>query len=111
MDKRDEITEFFGNPISIYTSEQACEDEILIKTGHPLINYMTTNLHSKLIEPFVTENMDEATLTKNLIDSTIIEIKKINKPDWFYCIHIKGYKLFVAQNETSGWTIMSQEDY
>jgi hypothetical protein len=106
-----DITDFFGEPISTYTSEQAEADGILIKTGHPLINYMTHTVYERCIEPFVTEYIDEASLTKKLIEDAIIEIKKINKPDWFYCIHVKGCKLFVAQNETGKYTMMFPEDY
>lgn len=97
--------------ISVYTSEQAEADGILIATGHPLINFITTNLYEKLITPFITDEMNEASLIKKLIEYAIIEIKKINKPDWFYCIHIKGCKIFVAQNETGAYSIMLPSDY
>jgi len=48
---------------------------------------------------------------KKLIEDAIIEIKTINKPDWFYCVYIKNFKLFVKQNETGKYTIMLPEDY
>lgn len=116
MDKRDEITEFFGEPISVYTSNQAEEDGILVSTGHPLINYITTNLHSKLIEPYIVEGVNEADLIKNLLNGAIVEMKKIylasgKKEDWFYSFKIEGYMLFCCLNETSKFTLMMPEDY
>jgi type I site-specific restriction endonuclease len=111
MNKRDEITEFFGEPISVYTSEQAEADGILIKTGHPLINYITHTVFERCIEPFVTEDICEANLTKKLINSAISEIRKLNKQDWFYNIQVRGWDLFCCQNETGGYTLMFPEDY
>ena len=111
----EEIKDFFGEPISIYTSEQAEADGILIKTNHPLINYMTASVFHKCIEPFII-NDNEIALTKKLIDSAIIEIKKqylkANKQaDWFYEFNCRGWKLWACQNETGRYTLMFPEDY
>ena len=106
-----DITDFFGESISVYTSKQAEEDGILVATGHLLINYMTHTVFDRCIEPFVTEDIDEASLTKKLIEDAIFEIKKINKPDWMYAIKVRDWKLWVCQNETGAYTIMFPEDY
>ena len=55
-------------------------------------------------------------LTKKLIDSAVDEIRKQylkadKKADWFYSIEARGWKLFVAQNETGKFTLMFPEDY
>lgn len=114
MDKRDEITEFFGEPISVYTSNQAEEDGILVSTGHPLINYITHTVFERCIKPLITEDIDEANLTKKLIEDSIFEIKKFKHPDWMYAIKVRGcrgWKLWACQNETGKYTLMFPEDY
>jgi hypothetical protein len=114
MSEKDEFTEFWGKPISVYTSNQAEEDGLLVSTGHPLINYITHTVFERCIKPFVTEDICEAKLIKELIESAIFEIKKFKQPDWMYSITVrgcKGWKLWVCQNETSGYTIMFPEDY
>ena len=116
MNDEDFIKEIFGDPISIYTSEQACEDEILMKTGHPLINFITTNLYSNLIEPYVVEGVNEAELIKKLIYDAIAEMMKIylasgKKEDWLYSFEIKGCMLFCCLNDTSKFTLMLPSDY
>lgn len=114
--KDKDFSEFFGEPISVYTSSQAEEDGILIATGHPLINYITINLHSKLIEPYVVEGVDEADLIKKLLDSVVVEMKKIylksgKKEDRFYSFEVRGCKLFCCLNETGKFTLMLPGDY
>lgn len=111
-----EFSDFWGSTISVYTSLQAVEDGILIKTGHPLINYITSSVFEVCIRPFVTEDVDEAVLVRKLIEDTIAEMKKIylksgKKEDWFYSFEIKGCKFFCALNETEKFTLMLQSDY
>lgn len=94
-----DITDFFGEPISVYTSVQAEQDGILIQTGHQFINYMTRTVYDRCIKPFAIDGLweqfaesqiaYEVQLTRKLIDSAIIEIRKQylkadKKADWFY---------------------------
>jgi hypothetical protein len=124
-DEKDEITSFFGEPISIYTDSDALEDGILVATGHPLITYITSNAFHRCIKEFSKDGMweqfadskdkFERKLLSKLIASVIIEIQKQyikdhKKADSFYCVTARGYKLFIAQNE-SGFTMMLPEDY
>lgn len=112
----DELTEFFGEVISKYTSEQGVEDGLLVETHHPIINYVTANVYDKCIKPFAEpmKILGDKNPEKNLLDkllfSVIIEMQKL-KPDWFYSIEARGWKFFVAQNETGKYTLMFPEDY
>lgn len=62
-----EVTDFFGEVISKYTSDQAEEDGILVKTDNPIINYVTRTVYERCIEPFI-----EA--------SALTELSLANKP-------------------------------
>ncbi len=124
--EEDEFTKFWGEPISIYTSVMAEQDGILIQTGHPFINYITRTVYDRCIQPFAVDGMweqfaesqiaYEVELTKKLIDSAVDEIRKQylksgKKADWFYSVEARGWKFFVAQNETGKFTLMFPEDY
>jgi hypothetical protein len=132
MNNENDITFFFGEPISIYTSSQAEEDGILVATGHPLINYITRTVYERCIEPFIEASvmtklslankpMDdiseadkkkaERELIKKLLNSAILEIQKLKRQDWFYNVQVRGYDLFCCQNETGGYTMMFPTDY
>lgn len=75
----DEVTEFFGEPISVYTSDQAEQDGILVKTGNTTINYVTANVYSQCIEPFIESSaLTELSLkNKPLMLETDIGDKKL----------------------------------
>jgi hypothetical protein len=131
--EKDDLTEIFGSPISVYTSEQATEDGILVKTGHPLINFITATVYSKCVEPFIEplamtrlslankplevtdadRKKAEKELVKRLIESAILEVQKLNRNDWFYALDdCRGWKdMWVVQNETGLWTLMFNSDY
>lgn len=121
MNEKDDITSFFGEPISVYTSSQAEEDGILVATGHKLINYVTHTVFERCISPLAVDGLweqfasskeaYEKHLLSKLIESAIIEIRKLKKQDWFYNIEVRGWDLFCAQNETGGYTLMFPEDY
>ena len=122
----DEIKEYFGEPISTYTSKQAEEDGILFdatklnpawKKG--LFNYVTTNLLSKgyleekggkIRMPNIVDLLNQANqIVKN-------KSKNFTEPDTFFSGDIElpsGTKqqIFIQQNETSKFTIMLPEDY
>ncbi len=124
MTEKNELTEFFGDPISIYTDSQALEDGILVATGHPLITYITSNAYHKCIEEFAVDGIweqfadskekYERKLLSTLIASVILEIQKQyikdKKADTFYSVTARGWKFFIAQNEV-GFTMMLPEDY
>jgi hypothetical protein len=146
MTEKDAFTEFWGEPISVYTSEQAESDGILIKVDHPQINYITHTVWETCIEPFIesmvmtdrslsnklrfevvdvgeksivmplkiTEQENTKAVEKligKLLASVVDEIRKINKPDWFFAIQVRGWKFFVAMNETGKFTCMFPEEY
>lgn len=125
MTEKDDLTEFFGEPISIYTDSQALADGLLVATGHPLITYVTSNVYHRCIDEFSKDGMweqfasskekFERKLLAKLIASVIIEIQKQyikdgKKADTFYSVTARGYKFFVEQNE-SGFTLLFPEDH
>ena len=122
----DNVKEYFGEPISTYTSEQAEEDGILFdatklnpawKKG--LFNYITTNLLSK----GYLEEGDSKIRMPNIVDlmnqaNQIVKTKSKNftEPDTFFSGDIElpsGAKqqIFIQQNETGKFKIMLPEDY
>lgn len=120
----DEVTEFFGEPISIYTSAEAQGDGVLIAIDHPLINtvinYITRTVFTECIEPFVIEGHWQQ-FTKNkeqyehiLLVRLLMDIMKIlikRKPDWMHEIEVRGWKFWVVLNETNKYTVMFPGDY
>jgi hypothetical protein len=135
MSKEDEndLTEIFGSPISVYTSEMAEADGILIKTDNKIINYITQTVFERCIAPFIEplamtrlslankpleitdadRKKAEKELVKRLIESAILEVQKLNRNDWFYALNdCRGWKdMWVVQNETGLWTLMFSSDY
>lgn len=136
--KTNDITDFFGEVISKYTSDQAEQDGILVKTDNPIINYITHTVLNRCIEPFIEsfamttkinagkdafvgavltlteteKNRARTTLIKKLLDTAITQIKAQNREDWLYTLKdCRGWELWVAQNETGKFTLMFPEDY
>ena len=122
----DNVKEYFGEPISTYTSEQAEEDGILFDATklNPawekgLFNYITTNLLSKgyleegdgrIRMPNIADLLNQANqIVKN-------KSKNFTEVDTFFSGDIElpsGSKqqIFIQQNETEKFTIMLPEDY
>ena len=117
------IKEIFGEPISVYTSDQAEDDGLLIKVKDSDINYMTRAVYFDCIDKFLIKDEDgkilkgqqpAIVLINKLIGSAkqaVIEIQKTKGTDWFYSIEARGWKFFVCQNETGKYTLMFPEDY
>lgn len=55
--KTNDVTDFFGEVISSYSSNQAAEDGILIKTNNLIINFITRTVYEKCIEPFINPSV------------------------------------------------------
>jgi len=113
--------DFWGEPISIYTSEQATEDGFLfqlnLKANIPF-SHVTTNLMYQCgYMEKDTQGEDHINMT-NMTDllNQALEIMRKSKPDWFYSGKIElpsgtTQKIFIVQNETGKYTIMLPEDY
>ena len=124
----DSIKEYFGEPISTYTSKQAEEDGILFDASklNPvwekgLFNYVTTNLLNK---GYMEEDSGDTRIRMpNIVDllnqaNQIVKNKSKNytEADTFFSGDIElpsGSKqqIFIQQNETGKFTIMLPEDY
>src|SRR4030043_809499 len=114
------MKEVFGEPISVYTSAQAEEDGLLVKTNDPFINYMTRAVYDREVEAKCPEPEPEArarvaaleiylleakwyAIFRGLVIGAKLEVMKIQKEkgcDWFYKVKLDGQDYFVAQNET-----------
>ncbi len=120
-EEKDDITKFFGEPISTYTSEQAEADGILVATGNSIINFVTRTVWDRCIEPFAVDGIweqfakskEEYTkiLLDRLLESAIWVVKRLNRKDWLYVIKCRGWELWCVQNETGKYTLMFAEDY
>lgn len=99
------LTEVYGEPISVYTKEQAIEDGILIRVGFlsnlKLPVLFTTNLFSDVKDNYreiITRGLD-------LLN------KKDPEDDGFYKLRvIEKDRIWVITN-TEGVTFMKPEDY
>lgn len=72
--KTSEVTEIFGAVISKYTSDQAEQDGILIKTDNPIINYVTRTVWDTCIEPFIESSAMTKLSLANKPMSEVIEV-------------------------------------
>jgi hypothetical protein len=118
--------QFWGKPISVYTSEQAIEDGYLLDLDlfkywpingnfetRPL-KYVTTGLLAKGYW-----NSDRTLNNPNmqdLIAQSLRVFAKMRKGDYFVSGRIElpsgsKQKIFIAQNETGRFTVMLPEDY
>jgi len=117
------IDEFFGEPISVYTSGQAEEDGLLFPVkDHQLFNYITTNLmygRGYMVRDGCEEHVNIPNLIDLLNQARLIMVRnyqETKEQDHFYSgliefpSGVKG-KIFMAQNESGKYTIMLPEDY
>lgn len=123
MKEKKSVKELFGNPVSVYTSDQAEGDGLLIKIKDDDINYMTKSVYSECIDKFLIKDDDgnvldgfptALNLMYKLISSVKAEVVKIQEEkglDWFYNIKARGWEFYVCQNETGKYTLMFPEDY
>ena len=119
----------WGEPVNVYTSENATEDGILVETK--IFEKRITNLN-KLPFSHVTVNLlttcgymtetekDGVKFNIPCLIDLFVQAYKIGargtKGDWFYSGKIelpsgKKQEIFIAQNETGKFTIMLPEDY
>ena len=116
---------FYGQPVFVYTSNQAVEDGILfdVATVNPawkkgLFNYVSVNLlHKGYL------NQEDKINIPNLLDllnQSLLIVKTATKNltvfDTFFDGSIElpngdQQKIFIQQNETGKFTIMLPEDY
>lgn len=99
--QKDPVTEFFGEPIDVYSTDQAIEDGILFNAGR---------LFDRKI--VITSNL-LATLEKEAIVSALIigfsKTMKFSRPD-LAIFTINNEKIYVDDNGVT-ITLMLAEDY
>ena len=99
------LTEVYGEPISVYTKEQAIQDGILIKVGYLSNNNLpvifTTNLFSDVKEHY------KEIITKGL---QLLNKKDPEDDDNYKLRVIEKNRIWVIAN-SEGITFMKPEDY
>lgn len=99
------ITEIYGEPISVYTTQQAIKDGLLIKTGY---------LQPDNIPVLFTSNLfyDVKNTYKIIINKGLELLKQPNKEDTEYMKLrvIEKNKIWVIA-DLQGITFMKPEDY
>jgi len=96
MNDEDEFTNFWGEPISVYTSESAEVDGILIKTDNKIINFITATVYSKCIEPFI----EPLVMTKrSLSNKPISETIEVGKKSFVVTLKITDAEKKKAEKE------------
>jgi type I site-specific restriction endonuclease len=99
------ITEIYGEPISVYTTQQAIDDGILVKTGY---------LQPNNIPVLFTSNLfyDVKDIYKTIIEKGLELLKQPNKEDDDYMKLrvIEKNKIWVIA-DSQGITFMKPEDY
>ncbi len=110
---RDELEDFFGPPISVYTDEQAVEDGILVDItrlrvsfrGHP-INRMTRHAYDEM-QPFLLGDTPEEKW-KSLASTLRTKVEYAYYKGGIYQL---PPRFWLIENEVDGWTMMFPEDY
>ena len=114
----------YGEPVFVYTSDQAVEDGILFditavnpKWKEGLFNYVTVNL---LNSGYLKEDKLNIPNLLDLLNQALHIVKKATNNftafDTFFSGSIElpsgdQQKIFIGQNETGKFTIMLPEDY
>lgn len=115
----------YGDPVFVYTSDQAVEDGVLFdvtvispKWKEGMFNYVTVNL---LLSGYLKDN--ETINIPNLVDLLVQAQEIVRKatnnytvPDTFFSGSIElpsgaQQQIFISQNESDKFTIMLPEDY
>lgn len=74
MNEDENFNNFWGTPISVYTSEMAESDGILIKVDHPQINYITHSVMETCIEPFIEPSIITDRSLSNKLRFEIVDV-------------------------------------
>jgi type I site-specific restriction endonuclease len=99
------LTKIYGEPISVYTTKQAIDDGILVKTGYLQPNNIPVIFTSNLFNEVKNDY-------KNIINKGLELLKQPNKEDTDYMKLrvIEKNKIWVIAN-AEGVTFMKPEDY
>ena len=98
------LTEVYGEPISVYTAQQALDDGILVKTGFLMPSKVSVIFTSNLFNE-VKNNY------KQIINKGLELLKQSNKEDSeFMKLRVIQKDIWVIAN-SEGVTFMKPEDY
>lgn len=106
-----------------YTSDEAAADGLLVRVdqyGPAQINFFTRTVWKLCVEAVESNSNIEEIISKIKAEVILVILKKGRKVrsepqleflDWFYDFEVNGWRFFLAQNDTGGYTLMFPEDY
>ena len=110
-----ELTEFFGEPISVYTAEQAIDDGILVDASFD--GRFPGCLFTRGVFEAIEAVNDDRTLAQRaiplLMDAAMIVKRKPDDRLWTDGLfgNVTGRDVWIARNELGGLTLMFPDEY
>ena len=108
----DQMDEFFGEPISTYTDQQALADGVLVAVpGDGGVNRVTRAVFDHFAESLGTSPITGPVANITPLTDAIRAMLQIESNDgWRTGVH-QGKELWLIPNEVGGLTLMLPEDY
>ena len=108
----DQIDEFFGEPISTYTDQQALQDGVLVAApGDGGVNRVTRAVFDHFTESLGTSPITGAVANIGPLLDAIRAMLAIEPDDGWRTGDYQGKRLWLIPNEVGGLTLMYPEDY
>ena len=106
-----QMDEFFGEPISTYTDQQALEDGVLVAVpGDAEVNRVTRAVFDHFTESLGTSPITGSVANITPLMDAIHAMLQIEPDDgWRVGVH-QGRELWLIPNEVGGLTLMFPED-
>jgi hypothetical protein len=106
------LNDFFGEPISVYTDQQALEDGVLVAVpGDGGVNRVTRAVFDHFTEPLVTSPVTSTVTNIGPLMDAIRAMLRLEPDDGWRTGDYQGKRLWLIPNEVGGLTLMFPEDY
>ena len=107
-----QIDEFFGEPISRYTDQQAVADGVLVAVpGEDGVNRVTRAVFDHFTESLGTSPITGSVANITSLMDAIRAMLQIEPDDGWRVGEYQGRGLWLIPNEVGGLTLMFPEDY
>lgn len=103
------IEDLFGEPISVYTDEQALEDGVLVAVTEQDVNRVTRAVFDHFAKP--ADDSPEPVYDLTPLLEAIRHIRRLTPKDGWRTGEYQGVMLWLIPNEVGGLTLMFPEDY
>src|SRR5213594_3659254 len=108
----DQIDEFFGEPISTYTDQQALADGVLVAVpGEGGVNRVTRAVFDHFADAMGSSPVTGPVTNIGPLLDAIRAMLQVEPDDGWRVGTYAGKKLWLIPNETGGLTLMFPEDY